>query len=119
MRYKSQLSPLQFLGRKASEIFYYIFSFALIYKFYTLLSMCAFYEYSLVARKSKKIPVQRGRPGFDPWVETIPWRRAWQPTPVFLPGVSLRTEKPGGLQSMGLKRVGHNRSTENSIAHVY
>ena len=25
---------------------------------------------------------------FDPWVEKIPWRRAWQPTPVFLPGES-------------------------------
>ena len=22
---------------------------------------------------------------FDPWVERIPWRRAWQPIPVFLP----------------------------------
>ena len=26
------------------------------------------------------------RPEFDPWVGKIPWRRAWQPTPVFLPG---------------------------------
>jgi len=26
------------------------------------------------------------RSGFDPWVEKIPWRRVWQPTPVFLPG---------------------------------
>ena len=26
------------------------------------------------------------RPGFDPWVRTIHWRRKWQPTPVFLPG---------------------------------
>ena len=25
---------------------------------------------------------------FDPWVGRIPWRRAWQPTPVFLPGQS-------------------------------
>ena len=25
---------------------------------------------------------------FDPWVGKIPWRRAWQPTPVFLPGES-------------------------------
>ena len=25
------------------------------------------------------------RPGFDPWVGTIPWRREWQPIPVFLP----------------------------------
>ena len=23
---------------------------------------------------------------FDLWVEKIPWRRKWQPTPVFLPG---------------------------------
>ena len=25
------------------------------------------------------------RPGYDPWVGEIPRRRAWQPTPVFLP----------------------------------
>ena len=23
---------------------------------------------------------------FDPWVRKIPWRRKWQPTPVFSPG---------------------------------
>ena len=22
----------------------------------------------------------------DPWVGKIPWRREWQPTPIFLPG---------------------------------
>ena len=26
------------------------------------------------------------RYGFDLWVGKIPWRRAWPPTPVFLPG---------------------------------
>ena len=25
---------------------------------------------------------------FDPWVGKIPWKRKWQPTPVFLPGES-------------------------------
>ena len=25
---------------------------------------------------------------FDPWLRKIPWRRVWQPTPVFLPGKS-------------------------------
>ena len=25
---------------------------------------------------------------FNPWVGKIPWRRAWQPTPAFLPGES-------------------------------
>ena len=28
------------------------------------------------------------RHGFSPWVRKIPWRREWQPTPVFLPGKS-------------------------------
>ena len=39
-----------------------------------------------------------GRPGFDPWVGKIPWRRAWQPILVFLPGESPLTEVPGRLQ---------------------
>ena len=26
------------------------------------------------------------RLGFHPWVRKIPWRRKWQPTPIFLPG---------------------------------
>ena len=34
---------------------------------------------------------------FDPWVEMIPWRRAWQPTLVFLPGES--HGQRGGLQA--------------------
>ena len=41
--------------------------------------------YSLVAQTAK-ICLQCGRPGFDPWVRKIPWRRKWQPTPVFLLG---------------------------------
>ena len=31
---------------------------------------------------------RRKRLGFDPWVRKIPWRRSWQPTPVFMPGES-------------------------------
>ena len=42
---------------------------------------------SLVAQRWR-ICLRRSRPGFDPWVGEIPWRRAWQPTPVFLPGDS-------------------------------
>ena len=32
------------------------------------------------------------RRGFDPWVGKIPWRWAWQPTPVFLTEESPGTE---------------------------
>jgi len=41
------------------------------------------------------------RCGFHPCVRKIPWRRPWQPIPVFLPGEW--REEPGRLQSMGCK----------------
>ena len=46
--------------------------------------------------------------GFDPWIGKIPWRRKWQPTAVFLAWKIPQTEEPGGLQSMGLQRAGHD-----------
>ena len=45
---------------------------------------------------------------FDPWVGKIPWRRAWQPTPVFLPGETPWIEEPGGLQFIGSQRIRHD-----------
>jgi len=50
---------------------------------------------------------------FNPWVGRILWRRAWKPTPVFLPGEW--TAEPGGLQSVGSQRVRHNWS---DLAHT-
>jgi len=58
------------------------------------------------------------RPGFDPWVRKIPWRRAWQPTPVFLPGESPWTEEPGRLQFMGSQRVRHDLVTKHNIVKI-
>ena len=52
-----------------------------------------------MAELVKNPPVIR-KPRFDPWVSKIPWRRAWRPTPLFLPG-ELR-----GQESLGLQRVG-------------
>ena len=36
--------------------------------------------------------------GFDPWIRKIPWRRAWQPTPILLPG---KSHGERGLASYG------------------
>ena len=47
---------------------------------------CFPYRASLVALRWLGICLQCRRPGFDPWVRKIPWRKEWQPTPVFLPG---------------------------------
>ena len=56
----------------------------------------------------KEATCNAGDPGLDPWVGKIPWKRAWQPIPVFLPGESPWTEESGGMQSMGSQRVGHD-----------
>ena len=40
---------------------------------------------SLVAQLVR-IHLPCGRPGFDPWVGKIPWKRETLPTPVFRPG---------------------------------
>ena len=58
--------------------------------------------------KWQRIHLQCRRPGVDPWVGKIPWRREQQPTPVFMLRESPWTEEPDGLQSMGSQRVGHN-----------
>ena len=54
----------------------------------------------------KNLPTNAGdvkRHGFDPWVGKIPWRRAWQPTPVFLPGESHAQRSLVDYSPWGLK----------------
>ena len=52
---------------------------------------------SLVAQMVKSISfLQCRRYGFYPWARKIPWRRNWQPTPVFLPGKSHGWRSLGG-----------------------
>ena len=48
--------------------------------------------------------------GFNPWVGKIPWRRAWQPTLVFLPGKSHGQRSLVGYRGplVGSQRVGHD-----------
>ena len=47
------------------------------------------------------LPANGGRCEFNPWVGKIPWRRKWQPTPVFLPGESHGQRSLLGLHSKG------------------
>ena len=63
--------------------------------------------------EGKESDCQWRRPGFNPWVRDIPWRRKWWPISIFLPGESPWTEKPGGVQSMGSQRVGHSWATKH------
>ena len=53
--------------------------------------------------------LQCRRPGFDPWVRKIPWRREWLRSPEFLPGEFHEQRSLTGYKSMGLQR--HNWET--------
>ena len=64
------------------------------------------------------LPVQETETwGFDPWVGKIPWRRAWQPTPLFLP---LETHGQGSLASYNPWGCKESDTTEVSeYAHTH
>ena len=42
---------------------------------------------------------------FDSWVTKIPWRRVWQPTPIFLPGKSHGQRSLAGYSPLGCKEL--------------
>ena len=53
---------------------------------------------------------------FDPWVGRPPWRREWQPTPVFLPGEfygqrSLEGHSPRGCKESDMTETNMSTST--------
>ena len=58
------------------------------------------------AVKNPLLCMRRRRHGFSSWVRKMPWRKKWQPTPVFWK--TSWTEEPAGLLSVGSQRVRHN-----------
>ena len=61
-------------------------------------------QFSPVAQ-TVKICLQCRRPGFNPQVEMMPWRREWQPTPVFLPGEFHEQRNLAGHSPWGRKEL--------------
>ena len=51
------------------------------------------------------------RRGFHPWFWNIPWRRAWQPTPVVLPGESHGQRSLAGYSPQGRKESDMTEAT--------
>ena len=59
---------------------------------------------------------------FGPWVQRIPWRRARQSTPVFLPGERHGQRRLDRLQAIELHRVRHDWSDlthRTSLLHLF
>ena len=69
-----------------------------------MLSVANYWELPWWLRRSS-VCLQCGRPGFDPWVGKIPWRRKWQSTPVLLPGKSHGQRNLVGYSPWGCKEL--------------
>ena len=69
----------------------------------TQLLFLSFLSFFLSWLNGKESTCQCRRYGFDPWVRKIPWRRKWQPAPVFLPGESHGRKSLVGYSPWGRK----------------
>ena len=73
---------------------------------------------SLVAHLLKNLLAIR-RPGFNPWVGKIPWKREWLPAPVFWPGQFQGLYSPWGhkesdvTEQLSLSAYFHFQGGEN------
>ena len=80
-----------------------------------------FFNYSVLKWKKwasqvvlvvKNLPMRgHKRCGFDPWIGKIPWRRAWQPIPIFLPG---ECHKQRSLVGYGLQGYKESNMTDTT-----
>ena len=62
-------------------------------------------------RGGKEPACQCRRDRFNPWVRKIPWRREWEPTPIFLPGKCNGEMRLVGYTPWGHKGVRHDFSS--------
>ena len=54
---------------------------------------------------SEESACNAGDLGFDSWIGKIPWRREWQPTPIFLLGESYQQRSLVGYNLWGRKEL--------------
>ena len=64
-----------------------------------------------------KICLQCKRPRFTSWVGQVPWRRKWQPTPVFLPGESHRQRSLAGYSPLTHQELDMAEAIEHTGNH--
>ena len=71
-----------------------------------------FYWDFQVALAVKNLPANAG--DIKDWVGKICWRRAWQPTPIFLPGESHGQRSLAGYSPWGRKESDTTEATEQA-----
>ena len=109
--YVSGFESLVFLWVWISHPFFGLFP-----RIWVLWSVCEYASQGFLGGPAvEESACQCRRCGFDPWVGKIPWRRKWQPTPVFLPGKSHGQRSLAGYSPWGCKRVRHNLATKHQM----
>ena len=63
-----------------------------------------------------RVLLQCGKPRFDPWVGKMPWRKKWQPTPVFLPR-EFYGQRLASYSLWGLKELDTTEWVTLSLTH--
>ena len=56
--------------------------------------------------------------GFDPWVGKMPWRRAWPPAPVFLPGESHGQRSLAGYSPWSHRQLDTTERTWHTLRYL-
>ena len=64
----------------------------------------------------KNLPAMQ-ETGFDPWIRKIPWRREWQPTPVFLPREFHGQRSLAGYSPWGHKESDMTEATKHALMY--
>ena len=78
------------------------------------------FHWGFLGGSAVKNLLQCKRHGFDPCVRKIPWRRAWQPAPVFFPEESRgQRSLVGYIQSIGSRRVGSSWARMHTGFHSF
>ena len=77
-----------------------------------------FYNMKIQWLRQKRIILQRRKPGFDPWVGKIPWKREWQLNIVFLSRESHGQRSLVSYSPWGSQRARHNGAT-NTHTHTH
>ena len=65
----------------------------------------------------KECACQCRRHTFNPWIQKIPWRRKWQPTPVFMPRKSHGQWSLTGYSPRCRRRAGHDLAMEQQTSN--
>ena len=69
----------------------------------------------------KNLPASAGEKEvwFNPWVGKIPWRRKWQPTPIFLPGECPGQRSLVGCSPWGCQELDTTEGTWRACTHTH